>query len=81
MANPGPWLRGLCETILIATGFIDQFGREFDGKLALEAKQVSAWGAVQQCGQIFTQFTSPWVMDRFGRKSTMYLLAGFMAVV
>jgi fucose permease len=62
-------------------GFIAQFGQNFDGEMALVAKEVSAWGAVQQCGQIFTQFTSPWVIDRFGRKSTMYLLAGFMAVV
>jgi MFS family permease len=65
----------------MSTGFIAQFGRDFDGELALVAQEVSAWGAVQQCGQIFTQFTSPWVIDRFGRKSAMYLLAGFMAVV
>lgn len=62
-------------------GFIAQFGQEINGEMALVAKEVSAWGAVQQCGQIFTQFTSPWVIDRYGRKSVMYALAAFFAIV
>lgn len=49
--------------------------------MALVAKDVSAWGAVQQCGQIFTQFTSPWIIDRYGRKSVMYALAILIAIV
>jgi len=32
--------------IIANPGFIQQFGREFDGELALDALHVSAWGGV-----------------------------------
>jgi MFS family permease len=63
--------------IIANPGFIRQFGKEINGEYALVAKDVSTWGAVQQCGQIFTQFVSPWFIDRYGRKSVMFALAFF----
>jgi MFS family permease len=61
--------------IVANPGFIQQFGTVLNvetGALELEAQHVSAWGAAQQVAQIAFQLSSPFVVDRYGRKIAMY---------
>jgi len=43
------------------------------GKAILDPQVVGAWGGIQSGGQIFAMWTGPFISDRFGRKTIMYI--------
>ena len=81
VANPGkskPFVRRA-----EGAGFIRQFGTvtNADGTLELAAIHVSLWSGFQYVGQIIFQGISPFISDRFGRRTAMYVLILLMVVV
>lgn len=64
-------------------GFIDKFATIIhpDGSKELESSIVSIWGGMNWASQIVFQALSPFVVDRLGRKASMYALLTFMLLV
>jgi MFS family permease len=64
-------------------GFIRQFGTvtNANGALELAAIHISLWSGFQYVGQVLVQGISPFISDRFGRRTAMYILIMLMVIV
>lgn len=70
--------------IVANAGFIKVFGTIVSpttGAVSLNAQYLSYWTAIQSVAQIVFQFLSPFVIDRFGRKTAMWGLLIWMVIV
>ena len=61
-------------------GFIAKFGKDYDGKTQLDAKDVAAWGAIYTAGYIAFLFIGSPLNDLLGRKVCMFLVQLFMVL-
>jgi hypothetical protein len=83
VANPGERYKPGISCQTNNSGFIRQFGTvtNANGELELAAIHVSLWSGFQYVGQIVFQAISPFISDRFGRRTAMFVLLLLMLTV
>lgn len=70
----------LAGNVIAMQGFIDKYGKDFNGVRELDAKDVSAWGAEYTAGYIFILFFGTPINDYLGRRWSMLVLQLFMII-